>query len=158
GRAAHGGEVPRPIGHPARRGPGAGRDAGGGTGRDTGRGARGLRFGGAIGSAAGMSASDHFPRGGVLAGRAAATAAPALAEPPTRSLRPMPRPGAVRLAAPAAVRAPQVQVAGADALIAAARLGGRVGFAVRDGNTGALLEGFDADLPLPPASVAKTVT
>ncbi|MDR5655262.1 D-alanyl-D-alanine carboxypeptidase/D-alanyl-D-alanine endopeptidase [Ruixingdingia sedimenti] len=105
-----------------------------------------------------MSASDHFTRRGVLAGLAAAMAAPALAEPPTRSLRPMPRPGAVRLAAPAVVRAPQVQVAGADALIAAARLGGRVGFAVRDGNTGALLEGFDADLPLPPASVAKTVT
>jgi D-alanyl-D-alanine carboxypeptidase/D-alanyl-D-alanine-endopeptidase (penicillin-binding protein 4) len=54
------------------------------------------------------------------------------------------------------------QSGGAAALcaqaIAAAKLGGKVGYAVADLSTGQVLDAFDADTPLPPASVSKAVT
>lgn len=46
----------------------------------------------------------------------------------------------------------------AEALVAAAKLGGTVGFVVADAATGAVLEAREAARALPPASVAKAVT
>ena len=46
----------------------------------------------------------------------------------------------------------------ADALVAAAQLGGVVGYVVADARTGTVLEGANGALALPPASVAKTMT
>lgn len=43
-------------------------------------------------------------------------------------------------------------------MLARAKLGGQVGFIVADARTGLILEGHHADVPLPPASVAKAVT
>lgn len=90
----------------------------------------------------------------LLASAMAALAAPACGEAPRESIRPRARPGAASASAPAA-RAP---AASAEALIEAARLGGRISYAVYDGRTGALLESRDEALTQPPASVAKAVT
>ncbi|WP_428548687.1 D-alanyl-D-alanine carboxypeptidase/D-alanyl-D-alanine endopeptidase [Profundibacter sp.] len=49
-------------------------------------------------------------------------------------------------------------VKGADALIAAARLGGKVAFVVADAKTGLILEAANPVLPQPPACVTKTIT
>ncbi|MFN6979827.1 MAG: D-alanyl-D-alanine carboxypeptidase/D-alanyl-D-alanine-endopeptidase, partial [Gemmobacter sp.] len=68
----------------------------------------------------------------------------------------MPRPGA-RIAA-AVPAAPRTAAPATADLIAAARLGGRVSCAVIDVATGAMLDGVEPDLPLPPASVAKAIT
>ncbi len=84
-------------------------------------------------------------RRAMMAGGLAAVAAPALGQ-----TRPKPRPdpaqredGASRACA---------------AAIAAANLGGRVGYAVADLATGRVLAGLNAQVPMPPASVAKAVT
>lgn len=76
----------------------------------------------------------------------AALAAPALADAPAVSLRPVLRParGAV---------APAV-----EALIAGAKLSGRVSFAVVDAVSGQVLEEGDGAAALPPASVTKALT
>jgi len=79
----------------------------------------------------------------------AALAAPAMAEPPAMSLRPLLRPpglGAGRAAA------------AVEALIAEARLSGNVGYAVMDAETGMVLEARAPETALPPASVAKALT
>jgi D-alanyl-D-alanine carboxypeptidase/D-alanyl-D-alanine-endopeptidase (penicillin-binding protein 4) len=89
-------------------------------------------------------------RRGVLAGLlgSAVVAGPALAEAPARSLRPMPR------AARPGQSGPTI-----DALIAQAKLGPALaGLVVLDAATGAVLEQHQADVALPPASVAKAVT
>lgn len=71
-----------------------------------------------------------------------------MAEPPLRSIRPMPRGADYRkVAAPTA-----------EALIAKAGLGGRTAFAVADARTGLVLEAVNPLLPQPPASVAKVLT
>lgn len=49
-------------------------------------------------------------------------------------------------------------VARAQALVDAAGLGGRVGFALADARTGRVLEAHNPDLALPPASVVKALT
>lgn len=49
-------------------------------------------------------------------------------------------------------------VPSADSIVAEARLGGKVCYAVADARTGALLEGGRAQEALPPASVAKALT
>ncbi|MEL7097283.1 MAG: D-alanyl-D-alanine carboxypeptidase/D-alanyl-D-alanine-endopeptidase [Pseudomonadota bacterium] len=54
--------------------------------------------------------------------------------------------------------APRRAVAGANAIIEAAQLGGRVTFAVADTRTGKLLEENGAQTATPPASVTKAVT
>ncbi len=84
-----------------------------------------------------------------LAAGVSSLALPALAEPPTRSLRPVPRPdGAGGRLFPSA-----------ETLVARAKLGAStVGFAVADAETGEMLEGYNAELPQPPASVAKALT
>jgi D-alanyl-D-alanine carboxypeptidase/D-alanyl-D-alanine-endopeptidase (penicillin-binding protein 4) len=95
----------------------------------------------------------------LLAAALAATAAPALARAPDRSLRPAPRPGVPARAAPAPPP-PARSAAAAEAIVAEARLGARasVGYAVIDLGTGRLLEAAQPDLALPPASVAKAAT
>lgn len=93
----------------------------------------------------------------MLAGALASLAAPSLAQVPATSPRPQPRPGAApMLATPATRVAPALPAA--DALIDAARLGGRVTFAVYDRATGTLLEGRHEASGQPPASVAKAIT
>ena len=85
-------------------------------------------------------------RRGVLGGLVAGAALPAWAE----DIRPMPRPAKAAVAA--------VPVSGAGDLVAAARLGGITGYIVADAKTGRVLEQVNADAPVPPASVAKTIT
>ena len=87
----------------------------------------------------------RFSRRAVLAGLASAAGAGALANAPTTSIRPAPRPG--ELAAPSI-----------DALLERARLGGTVTFAVFDAADGSFLEGREVRRGQPPASVAKAVT
>lgn len=89
-------------------------------------------------------------RRSMLAGLLAGAALPALAEGPATSLRPTRRPERVAAAPTSATEF--------EALIAAAKLGGAVAFAVADARTGKLLDAREADLPLPPASVVKAVT
>lgn len=86
-----------------------------------------------------------------LTGAASAFAGTAWANAPLTSIRPKARADAGRLASD---RVP----ADIDTLIEEARLGGRVGFVVADSDTGELLEARNADLAMPPASVAKSVT
>ncbi len=82
----------------------------------------------------------------------AGAAGPALGGTPVLAPRPF-----ARFAEPALV---PVQLAAPDAgaLIEAARLGGQVTFAVADARTGQLLEAAGAEVPQPPASVAKAMT
>lgn len=87
-----------------------------------------------------------------LAGLMAGVASPALAEVMERSPRPVARGGMPQ----AAGAGPAVQ--DAAALIAAAKLGGTVGFVVVDAVTGAVLEAHEPQAKLPPASVAKAIT
>lgn len=77
----------------------------------------------------------------LMASGAAGLALPACAGAPERSLRPPERP-----------------VDSSDRIVDRAGLGGNVAYAVMDLSTGALLEGQNATTPLPPASVAKSVT
>ena len=102
-----------------------------------------------------MSGKTGMTRRFLLAGLLAGAAVPGHAEGPGVSARPKPRPHA-------AVAAPMVQAArsapAADGLIEAARLGGRVTYAVYDRASGALLEGRQEGAGQPPASVAKAIT
>ena len=91
----------------------------------------------------------------VLAALLGAAAGPVLAQTPGTSQRPKPRPGGAAAAAPAVARN---AAASPETLIEAARLGGRVTYAVYDRASGTLLEGREPDAPQPPASVAKAVT
>lgn len=97
----------------------------------------------------------------LLAGLLGAAAGPACAFAPDRSQRPKPRPGAAA-ATPGAKPVPaapaRATAADAEALIAAAGLGGQVSFAVLDGRNGAVLAGRQPQLAQPPASVAKAIT
>jgi D-alanyl-D-alanine carboxypeptidase/D-alanyl-D-alanine-endopeptidase (penicillin-binding protein 4) len=90
----------------------------------------------------------RFVLGGLLAG---AAAVPALADAPQRSLRPVPR-GLI----PA--EAGRASATAAEALIAEARLGGRVTFALADARSGRVLESSGAGVAMPPASVTKAIT
>lgn len=94
--------------------------------------------------------NTHLSRRSLLLGAASATALAGLtgagrADAPLVALRPLARP------------APLVRPAAAE-FIAAARLGGPVGYMLADARTGLVLEQGDAALPLPPASVTKAVT
>lgn len=82
----------------------------------------------------------------------AAVAGTAFAEAPQRALRPRLRGDGAAQAATAVARPPVAD------LIAAARLGGTVGFVVADARSGQVLEQGDGGLPLPPASVTKVFT
>ncbi|MFU8862515.1 MAG: D-alanyl-D-alanine carboxypeptidase/D-alanyl-D-alanine-endopeptidase [Rhodobacterales bacterium] len=94
---------------------------------------------------------DIISRRAFLTGSAAAlglVALPACANAPEQSLRPVVRPAGGRAATVPAV----------EALIAKARVGGEVGFAVADASTGTLLEVREPQRGLPPASVVKALT
>ncbi|MCI2394084.1 D-alanyl-D-alanine carboxypeptidase/D-alanyl-D-alanine-endopeptidase [Aliiroseovarius sediminis] len=87
-------------------------------------------------------------RRALLGGLGATLASPAWANAPTRSIRPAPKSSDfVKRTIPSA-----------EALIADARLGGKIGFVVADARTGEILEAKSPVLPLPPASVAKAIT
>jgi len=81
----------------------------------------------------------------MMAGLLAGAALPALAEAPDTSPRPMPRPNFGKSKGP-------------EDLIAAAKLGGVVGYVVADAATGRVLEAGNADVAMAPASVTKAVT
>jgi D-alanyl-D-alanine carboxypeptidase/D-alanyl-D-alanine-endopeptidase (penicillin-binding protein 4) len=91
----------------------------------------------------------NVSRRSLLSGLAAfGLAGPALGNAPAVSLRPVARaPGAAKQA-----------LGGPERLLANAGLSGKVGFAVANVRTGALLEGLGATTGLPPASVTKAVT
>lgn len=95
--------------------------------------------------------SPYTTRRALLGGLLAASAFPAFANAPERSLRPLPRSGARGAAPVLAARS-------VEQLLQRANLGGATGFIALDAQTGAVLEERDADLPLPPASVAKAPT
>jgi len=78
----------------------------------------------------------------------------ALADAPQTSPLPPVRGGA----ATQPTARPVPQALSADALVAAAQLGGVVGYVVADARTGMVLEVANAAQPLPPASVAKALT
>jgi len=98
--------------------------------------------------------SPHPTRRAILGGLLAASAFPALANAPERSLRPMPRP----VSTGARGRAPAIAAQSIEQLLQRANLGGATGFMALDAQSGAILEEHGADLPLPPASVAKAPT
>lgn len=85
----------------------------------------------------------------LLAGLASGAGRIAFAEAPTVTERPRPR----GVAAP-----PVVRVSRSEALVAKAKLGGQVGFAVVDAETGEVLEAREGGTPMPPASTLKVVT
>lgn len=90
----------------------------------------------------------ELTRRGILAGLMAAGAMPVWAEAPMRSPVPPARP----------VRTGGGVVAEADAIIAAAKLGGEVAYVVADAATGGVLEARQGNLEMPPASTAKVIT
>ncbi|SFO02596.1 D-alanyl-D-alanine carboxypeptidase / D-alanyl-D-alanine-endopeptidase (penicillin-binding protein 4) [Roseovarius lutimaris] len=98
--------------------------------------------------------SKGFSRRAFLGTALSALAVPAWAGAPSVSLRPQARPG--DFARTVATRGPSAP--STRALIAEAKLSGRVGFAVSDAKTGLVLEQGDGALGLPPASVTKAVT
>ena len=85
----------------------------------------------------------------ILAGLLGSAGSVALAEAPAVSLRPQLRPK---------VRARRPKASAIDDLISSAKLGGRVSCSVVDVKTGLILEGHDAKVAQPPASVTKAVT
>ncbi len=72
----------------------------------------------------------------------------AAAAPPTQSLRPLAR----------GVDHFKKSVAGPETIVAQAKLGGRVSFVAADARSGQVLEGMNAKVGIPPASVAKVIT
>lgn len=93
-----------------------------------------------------MTVSRRFLLTGLLSG----LACPALADAP---LRPVARPSSL-----AGDVVPVRAAVDTRALVDAAGLGGKTGFALADARTGELLQGFAADEALPPASTAKSLT
>ena len=85
----------------------------------------------------------------VLAGLLAGAVSPAYGEAVTTSLRPRGRVGGGGDAA---------GPPGGAGLVAAAKLGGTTGYIVAEVATGRVLEAVNAEVPLPPASVAKAIT
>lgn len=83
-----------------------------------------------------------------LGATASVLAQVAVAAPPAASLRPIAR-GADHF---------KKSVDGGDAIVSAAKLGGRVCYAVADARTGLRLEGSNSKTGTPPASVAKAIT
>ncbi|TMV42251.1 D-alanyl-D-alanine carboxypeptidase, partial [Thioclava sp. BHET1] len=90
-----------------------------------------------------------------MAGAASPATAWAEKLAPHAAPRPAPRPK------PATIAAGPRHMANAPAaadLVESARLGGNVAFMVVDSSTGKVLETLNPELPIPPASTAKTLT
>lgn len=93
--------------------------------------------------------TKRISRRAFLGGTAALmVATPALANAPTRSLRPVAR-GEARLA---------VAQTPPEELIARAKLNGQVSYCLSDADTGKIIEQYAPNVGLPPASVAKAIT
>ncbi|MFT4716142.1 MAG: D-alanyl-D-alanine carboxypeptidase/D-alanyl-D-alanine-endopeptidase (penicillin-binding protein 4) [Paracoccaceae bacterium] len=90
----------------------------------------------------------YFNRRMVLAGLFSSAASVVLAKAPKRSVRPEPRPQAIKLLAAGSV----------EDIVKSAKLDGKVGFMVADAATGEILESYKPLLGLPPASVTKAIT
>jgi len=104
--------------------------------------------------------SSLMSRRAILGGLLSGVASVAGAQAPLTSMRPVARSGAVAAAPEVSLiprLAPRVRASIAD-LIAEADLGGTVGCVLADANTGEVLESIQADVPVPPASVTKSVT
>lgn len=95
---------------------------------------------------------DRLTRRGILAGLLAVAAVPAPANAPVRSPIPQLRPQPA-LAAPASVPAGSLA-----SIIARTGLSGETAVVALDAETGALIEEHRAELRMPPASVAKSIT
>ena len=104
--------------------------------------------------------SRVLSRRAVLGGLMSGVASIAAAQAPLSSLRPMAR-------TPQEASAPDVSLipriaprvrASIEEVIAEADLGGTVGCVLADAKTGEILESTEADIPVPPASVTKSVT
>lgn len=93
----------------------------------------------------------NLTRRAMLATALSSVATVAFSESPLTSVRPTPRPGSVIVDLAETLDS-------AREIINDAGLGGTVGYAVADLQTGQILEAGDADLGLPPASVTKVVT
>ena len=98
--------------------------------------------------------SSAYSRRGFLAALTCGIGTAGLANAPAVSLRPVARPS--NSVSRAAV-IPRTST-GADALIGQAKLGGQVAFSVVDVKSGLVLEEYDANAGLPPASVTKSIT
>lgn len=98
----------------------------------------------------------RMSRRALLAGAVSALATASFADAPLQSLRPVARTGDAAKDPIPATR-PQARKGTAE-IIAAAGLGGTVGFVVADAQTGEVLESIEGEVPLPPASVTKAVT
>ncbi len=90
----------------------------------------------------------------ILSGLLASAAVPAWAEAPERSIRPLARASDLSKQPKQVKRA----IKSAEDMVAEARLGGKVSFAVADARTGELLETGSPLLGQPPASTAKALT
>lgn len=98
------------------------------------------------------SMTSSLTRRVVLGGLVASIGSTGLARAPETSVRPLPRGGAPIPAAPKKL------VSQAEFLIGKANLGGDVGFAVADTQTGEVLEARLGTTYLPPASTLKSIT
>ena len=99
--------------------------------------------------------SRRWMLGAMMAGAASPATAWAEKLAPHAAPRPAPRPK------PATITAGPRHMANAPAaadLVQDARLGGNVAFMVVDSSTGKVLETLNPELPIPPASTAKTIT
>ncbi len=103
-----------------------------------------------------MTRAPHLlTRRAALSGVLSGMGGLAFAGAPTASLRPKPRPGETVVAPKPVVATPPST---SEALVKAAKLGGDVGFAVVDAETGEVLEARLGAKLLPPASTLKVVT
>lgn len=99
--------------------------------------------------------SNRLTRRALLAQGFAALATAAAAEGPLTAMRPQARPGAEPPLRPEKrLRARPSP----EEFVTDARLGGNVAYVVADAQTGEPLQSREGDLPLPPASVAKSLT
>ncbi|NNE80051.1 MAG: D-alanyl-D-alanine carboxypeptidase/D-alanyl-D-alanine-endopeptidase [Silicimonas sp.] len=96
---------------------------------------------------------ESLTRRGMLAGLLSTAGGSVLAGAPALTERPLPR-GAPPPPAPVA----PIVASRSEAIVKAAKLGGEVGFAVADAESGVLLEARLPNTPLPPASTLKVVT
>lgn len=96
---------------------------------------------------------DTVTRRWVVGALLAGVTLPAWGEAPSRSPRPVARPGS-----PGALAQRGAAGSGGAALVEAAKLGGMVGYQVVDLQSGEVLEARDPEAGLPPASTTKAIT
>lgn len=103
--------------------------------------------------------SNRLTRRAVLSQGFAALATVAVAEAPLTALRPEPRPGQPAASGPPERPDKRLRARPSpEEFVTDARLGGNVAYVIADARTGRVLQSRQADVPLPPASVAKSLT